>query len=175
MNVCKQTSEGLKLNVPCSRSNICPDASTWSHQDIGSPAPESSDTTSAVASSNCRDGCARLMEIHEEPNKKTHGVRPHSQEWSRQTRRTNKVDHRRFRETHSSSVDWKVRAELDPGVPNREATRTPFLITTYHGRLRGNCQKDSQDPRNHPQIASKTPGRRAESESQDPCARRQSG
>ena len=59
--------------------------------------------------------CARLMEIHEEPNKKTHGVRPHSQEWSRQTRRTNKVDNRRLRETHSSSVELKARAELDPG------------------------------------------------------------
>ena len=54
------------------------------------------------------------MEIHEEPNIKTHGVRPHSQEWSRQTRRTNKVDNRRFSETHSSSVELKARAELDP-------------------------------------------------------------
>ena len=64
----------------------------------------------AFASNLTENKCARLMEIHEEPNIKTHGVRPHSQEWSRQTR----VDNRRFSETHSSSVELKARAELDP-------------------------------------------------------------
>ena len=67
------------------------------------------------------------MEIQEGQIRTAHEIRPHSPNWSQQTRSTTKNDTQRCGETNSSSVELKTKARQKSRKPNWEEAKTYHL------------------------------------------------